>query len=201
VLLSLLLVTACNQQNNNPATVRQSPPQATATETPRQPAPPPTEAELRAVVKKNYEDVVTIDESRPTPFIIGDFNGDTSEDIAIVVKPQKLSNLNSQYVNWILEDPHNLQQASMNVRPNEVLLAVIHGHQREGWRHEFARQTYLLKNAVGTDLETVPIKQLRSSGESRLLPQVRGDVIREKLKGRGGIMYWTGGKYAWHPIG
>jgi len=85
VLLSLLLVTACNQQNNNPATVRQSPPQATATETPRQPAPPPTEAELRAVVKKNYEDVVTIDESRPTPFMIGDFNGDTSEDIAIVV--------------------------------------------------------------------------------------------------------------------
>jgi hypothetical protein len=200
VLLSLLLVTACQQQNTTP-TVRQSPPQAAVTETLRQTAPPPTKAELRAVIKKNYEDVVTIDDSRPTPFMIGDFNGDNSEDIAVVVKPRKVSDLNSEYVNWILEDPHNVQQIAKNVRPNEVLLAVIHGREREGWRHELARQTYLLKNAVGTDLEKLSIRQLRSSGESKLLPQLRGDVIREKLNGSGGIIYWLGGKYAWHPLG
>ena len=153
------------------------------------------------MIKKNYEDVVTIDNSRPTPFLTGDFNGDNSEDIAIVVKPRKLSDLNSEYVNWTLEDPHNVRQIAKNVRSNELLLAVIHGHEREGWRHELARQTYLLKNAVGTDLETLPVKQLRSSGESKLLPPLRGDVIREKLNGSGGIIYWIGGKYAWHPLG
>ena len=201
----LAMLTACHrttadqpkmsQAASNPAS------NAVATETPHPSRPAPTEDELRAVIKKNYEDVVTIDDSRPTPFMTGDFNGDHSEDIAVVVKPRKLADLNSEYVNWILEDPQHLQQAAMNVRKDDVLLAVIHGHNREGWRHEFARQTYLLKNAVGTDLETMSIKQLRSSGERRLLPSLRGDVIREKLKGSGGIIYWTGGKYAWHPVG
>lgn len=197
----LVMLTACHRATENKTQVSQQPSSPIATETPRQSGSPPTQSELHAVIKKNYEDVVTIDDSRPTPFIIGDFNGDSSEDIAVVVKPRKLSDLNSEYVNWILEDPHHLQQASINVRKNDLLLAVIHGHKGEGWRHEFARQTYLLKNAVGTDLETMSIKQLRSSGESRQLPSLRGDVIRERLNGSGGIIYWTGGKYAWHPIG
>jgi hypothetical protein len=195
-----LAMTACNRAKENKPAVSQLPSNPIAPETLYQSAPPPTEAELRAVIKKNYQDVVTVDDSRATPFMIGDFNGDDSEDIAVVVKPRKLSDLNSEYVNWILEDPHNVQQIAKNVRSNEVLLAVIHGHQREGWRHEFARQTYLLKNAVGTELETIPIKQLRSSGESRVLPRLRGDVIREKFKDSAGIIYWTGGKYAWHPV-
>jgi hypothetical protein len=201
IILALATLTACQRATENRPIVSQQPSSPVATETPRQAGPPPTEAELRTVVKRNYEDVVTVDDSRPTPFMIGDFNGDSSEDIAVVVKPRKLSDLNGEYVNWILEDPRQLQQASMNVSKNDLLLAVIHGHKGEGWRHEFARQTYLLKNAVGTDLEAMPMKQLRSSGDSRLLPPLKGDVIREKLKGSGGIIYWTGGKYAWHPIG
>ena len=28
----------------------------------------------------------------------------------------------------------------------------------------------------------------------------RGDVIREKLDGADGVIYFTGAKYAWHPI-
>jgi hypothetical protein len=155
---------------------------------------------LRAAIQRTYDDVVTIDNSRSTAFVIGDFNGDNSEDIAIIVKPRKLSDLNGEYVNWILEDPHELKQASLSVRLNDVLLAVIHGHEREGWRHQLAKQTYLLKNAVGTEFETQTINQLRTSGENRTLPQLRGDVIREKLKGTGGIIYWNGGKYAWHPV-
>lgn len=200
ILFCLAALSACHRATESKPPVSQSPSHPIVTETRPQSAPPPTEAELRAVIKRNYEDVVTIDDSRPTPFMIGDFNGDSSEDIAVVVKPRKLSDLQSEYVNWILEDPHHLQQASMTVSKNDLLLAVIHGHKGEGWRHEFARQTYLLKNAVGTDWETMSIKQLQSSGESRALPPLRGDVIREKLKGSSGIIYWTGGKYAWHPI-
>ena len=201
LVLCLVILTGCQRATANKTQVSQTPGPPVVSETPHQSAHLPTEAELRAVIRKNYEDVVTIDESRPAPFMIGDFNGDNSEDIAIVVKPRKLSDLNSEYVNWILEDPHNIQQPSLNVRKDDVLLAVIHGHQREGWRHEFARQTYLLKNAVGDDLETMSIKQLRNSGESKLLPSLRGDVIREHLKGSAKIIYWTGGKYAWHPAG
>ena len=201
MIASLATLIGCHRATENNPPVSQLPSHPVAVETPRQSGPSPTEAELRTVVRRNYEDVVTVDDSRATSFIVGDFNGDSSEDIAVVVKPRKLSDLNSEYVNWILEDPHNLQQASMNVRRNDLLLAVIHGHEGEGWRHELARQTYLLMNAVGTDLETMSIQQLRGSGESRRLPTLRGDVIREKLKGSGGIIYWNGGKYVWHPIG
>jgi hypothetical protein len=197
----LATLIACHRATENNPPVSQLPSHPVATETPRQSGLSPTETELRTVVKRNYEDVVTVDNSGSTSFIVGDFNGDSSEDIAVVVRPQKLSDLNSEYVNWILEDPHQLQQASMNVRKNDLLLAVIHGHKGEGWRHELARQTYLLKNAVGTDLGTISIQQLRGSGESKRLPTLRGDVIRAKLKGSGGIIYWNGGKYVWHPIG
>ena len=201
IVFCLATLIACHRSGETKPPVSQVPSNPIANETPRQSGPSPTQSELQAVIKKNYEDVVTVDDSRPTPFMIGDFNGDGSEDIAVVVKPQKLSDLNSEYVNWILEDPHHLQQASINVHNNDLLLAVIHGHKSEGWRHEFARETYLLTNAVGTDLETVSVRQLRRSGESEMLPRLGGDVIREKLKGSGGIIYWTGGKYAWHPIG
>lgn len=200
IVFCFAMLIACHRSAETKPPVS-APSSTIATETQRQSKRSPTQSELQAVIKKNYEDVVTVDDSSPTPFTIGDFNGDGSEDIAVVVKPQKLSDLNSQYVNWILEDPHHLQQASINVRNNDLLLAVIHGHKGEGWRHEFARETYLLTNAVGTDLETVSVMQLRRSGQSEMLPRLGGDVIRQKLKGSGGIIYWTGGKYAWHPIG
>jgi hypothetical protein len=53
---------------------------------------------------------------------------------------------------------------------------------------------------VGTEIAIESLQQLQTSGENRSLPQLRGDVIREKLNGSGGIIYWTGAKYAWHPI-
>jgi hypothetical protein len=158
--------------------------------------PKASEAEVRAAVVRNYQNVVTIDNTQP--FLVGDFNGDNCEDLAIVVRPAKakLANLNSEYVNWILEDPHQSElrvpksrPAPLTVKDNELLLAVIHGVERDGWRNSEATQTYLLKNAVGDEFTT----------QSRALPRFRGDVIREKLDGTPGIIYWTGARYAWHP--
>lgn len=200
--LCLAMTTACQRA---PETAGASDPQlkpqpsATSRITSRS---QPTEAEVRAAIQRNYADAVTLDTSQPSPFIIGDFNGDNSEDIAIIVKPRngKVSELNSEYVNWILEDPQRVSQIIRDVKVNDILLAVIHGNDRGGWRNDQARQTYLLKNAVGSGPATESVNQLRASGETRSLPQLRGDVIREKLSGSGGIIYWTGAKYAWHPL-
>jgi len=149
-----------------------------------------------------------IDTTRRVSFLTGDFNGDNSEDVAIVVKPGKgkLPDLNSEYVNWILEDPHYVMTKEQKKRPprpsisgNETLLAVIHGYARQGWRNSLARQTYLLTNAVGDDFERQSAPQLSSASNS--LPALRGDVIRERLAGTSGIIFWTGARYAWHPVG
>jgi len=156
-----------------------------------QPGPQPTEAELREAIKRNYEDAVTIDDNR---FLTGDFNGDNSEDIAVVVRPAKgkLSELNSEYVNWISEDLHRAKTVSIG--RNDVLLAVIHGHEREGWRNTMARQTYLLKNAVSNEFVKQAGRELNK--ENKALPRFRGDVIRQTA----GVIFWTGAKYAWHPM-
>ena len=195
LVLCLVILTGCQRATANKTQVSQTPGPPVVSETPHQSAHLPTEAELRAVIRKNYEDVVTIDESRPAPFMIGDFNGDNSEDIAIVVKPRRLSDLNSEYVNWILEDPRQTGKIRPTIKRDDLLLAVIHGVDRQGWRNETARQTYLLQNAVGNEFATQPGRELK-----KMLPRLQGDVIREKLDGTAGIIFWTGGRYAWHPI-
>jgi hypothetical protein len=196
--LAICFTTACHSSKGEPAsTGAAASVPATANEPTYSPGPAPTEAEVRKALTRNYEDALAIEHTRGKFFLVGDFNGDNSEDIAIVVKAARaqLAKVNSEYSNWILEDPRQVTRAreqrsrpaTVTASSNDVLLAVIHGFEREGWRHTLARETYLLKNAVGEEVET------QQGGH-------RGDVIREKLDGTPGIIYWTGGKYAWHPV-
>jgi len=176
-------------------------------------APPQSTNELQGITGRIYKEAVTVDSSRHDNFVVGDFNGDGSQDIAVVVKPAKgmLTELNSEYANWIREDPFEVaklaadeQQSSKKRKPTVVtardnLLAVIHGYQTGGWRDPKANQTYLLKNAVGEKLSTERSESLRSdTANTQPLPPLRGDVIRETLNGTPGLLYWTGARYAWH---
>ena len=213
--LSLALAMACQKRQivpvNQSTTAETSKP-AVATEV----APPQSTSELQGVTARIYKDAVNVDSSRHDNFVVGDFNGDGSQDIAIVVKPGKgmLPELNSEYSNWIREDPLEVgklaahahdQQPFKKRKPTIVtgrdnLLAVIHGYQAAGWRDAKATQTYLLKNAVGEKLSTQTPKSLLSDTTNRQqLPPLRGDVIRETLNGTPGLLYWTGARYAWHP--
>jgi hypothetical protein len=197
--ITVMLTIGCHSAKFETPTTRAAP--AAANEPAYKPEPRPTDAEVREAIIRNYEDAAVIDNSRATPFLVGDFNGDNSEDIAIVVKPGKgkLSKLNSEYANWILEDPRQpvhikdlkSRPAPITVTSKDSLLAVIHGVKSEGWRSAIAKQTYLLKNAAGERFE----KQT-----NRAKSRFAGDVIREKLDGTDGIIYFTGAKYAWHPI-
>ena len=82
--ITVVLTTACHS-----AKIETPPVAAAVNQRTYKPGPGPTDAEVREAVLRNYEDAAVIDNSRPTPFIVGDFNGDHSEDIAIVVKPGK----------------------------------------------------------------------------------------------------------------
>jgi hypothetical protein len=204
--VTCMLASGCQRSNvETPAVIARAPTPVPASDKPaNKPGRQPTEAELRDAINRNYEGAVTIDNNQSVPFLIGDFNGDNSEDIAIIVKPAKgkLSELNGKYVNWILEDPRQVspeqKKQPVTVDGDDLLLAVIHGQDREGWRSKLARQTYLLKNAVGINSQTETVNQLRGN---KSLPPLRGDVIRERLDGADGVIYWTGAKYSWHPAG
>jgi hypothetical protein len=220
----IALSSACQQSQPPAATVTASPQAQSRPVTSPKPLPeasqvsPPGTAELREVLVRIYKNVVTVDESRRDAFVMGDFNGDNSQDIAIVVRPSKgmLAELNSEYANWILEDPISVgellaarsaahsskpskESAPIVVRPGDTLLAVVHGYQQAGWHNPKATQSYLLKNAVGDKMEMQPARVLISAtSDKRNLPPLIGDVIRGTLAARAGFLYWNGAKYAWH---
>jgi hypothetical protein len=176
--------------------------------------PPPKPEEVKAVVARVYKDAVTVDTSHQPIYVVGDFNGDDSQDIAVVVKPAKgkLEELNSEVANWILEDPQQVRQPDPNktiqnlppapepvkAQADEALLTIIHGYKAEGWRNPAAQQAYLLANAVGASMTTEPLKDMQSATVNKSLLSKNAAVIKATLSGAQGFLYWTGAKYAWH---
>ena len=142
--------------------------------------------------------------------MVGDFNGDLTQDIAVVVKPTsaRLPEINDQLANWILLDvkvsPHSRSYAGIVSRPRvrvndgDVLLAVIHGFGFDGWRNDQATQTYVLKNAAGTGMKTGARLQVVRPDTQDKLPRIRGDVIAQSMEGQSGFVYYNGAKYAWY---
>ena len=189
-----------------------APENATPTPTPA----PPQESEIRDAVERTYKDAVVFDPKNGQT-VVGDFNGDGSEDIAVAVRPAagKLEEINSEMANWILEDPRQVaapdprkfdpHQGVQTLDPPKErprvaaadhLLAVIHGYKEQGWRNPDARQTYLLKNAAGVEMKPEGRVAARADAQTKT-PRLLGDVIRERLGDEQGFLYWTGARYGW----
>ncbi len=217
---ALAVMTACATPPEQPR-VEQPPtesvqPPAPATEQakPQQTLklPLPSQAEVRSAIARIYKDAVIVDASR---FVVGDFNGDGSQDVAVAVKvaPGKVAEINSEVANWILEDPHKivLPEATKATQPlarlpkptraeqSDTLLAVLHGYGPSGWRDPNSRQTYLLKDAAGDNLMSQALGDFRkTNGRTSTLPKPRGDVINETIGSESGFLYYSGAKYVWY---
>jgi hypothetical protein len=169
--------------------------------------PPPEPSEVNKAVRRVFRDAVVIHTKSSPYFMAGDFNGDLSQDIAVVVKPAaaRLREINDQLANWILVDAKIRHQPRsyaemlrVVVNDGDILLAVIHGYGFNGWRDDKATQTYVIKNAVGAGMRTEALaKILRPETQDRL-PRVRGDVISQSIDGQPGFLYYNGAKYAWY---
>ena len=165
--------------------------------------PPPELPQVQEAVKRVFKEAAVVDSSQRPPFVAGDFNGDLSEDIAVVLKPapEKIADLNEEYPAWMLRDPFGTAEARsprLRVAATDVLLAVIHGYGPQGWRDSQATQTFLLKNAAGSAMETHPGKEFVTANQGKKLPAVRGDLIGEMLDGKSGYLYYSGSSYSWY---
>jgi hypothetical protein len=206
-----------SSQAAQPTEVKAESPQAAASAPARaetvKPAPPkPTE--VRETLQRMFSKAVVIDESRNPYFVVGDFNGDGSQDLAIVVKPAAgmLSQINSEVANWVILDPQKtvapdlkkgatVPQKSLpvNIAQTDVLLAVIHGYGPTGWRSRETTQAFLLKRAVGSAMQARSLKEALQAAKiesRRAVPQV--DVITETIDSESGFLIWIGAKYAWY---
>ncbi|MEK6299191.1 MAG: hypothetical protein AABO41_00590 [Acidobacteriota bacterium] len=185
-----------------------------------QDVPPGKPEEVQAAVTRIFKDAVVFDASRKPGFLLGDFNGDLSQDLAVIIRPAegKLSELNREFPNWIAREPlrevlpkskllasaakpsHN-PAAGQTVRfeQSDVLLAIIHGSGPLGWRDPDATQTHLLRDAVGTDLRTLPRKgAVKAYRGTKPFPTIYGDLIQETLIGQSGFLHFAGGVYGWY---
>lgn len=169
---------------------------------PQLPRLPAKETEVQQTARRIFKDAAVIREPVSESFTVGDFNGDGSQDVAIIVKPAsgKVGELNQEYPPWIISDLRNgpnVPSRQARIEDDELLLAVIHGNGVNDWRDQEATQTFLLKSAVGTGLRSQPMKEFLAANAGRRLPLLQGDLLAEVLRGSPGYIYYGGATYFW----
>jgi hypothetical protein len=165
--------------------------------------PPPELAQAQQAVDRVFKSGAVIDVSQQPSFVAGDFNGDLSQDLVVIVKPAsgKLEVINEDFPAWILRDiSQTTEQGGPPARvvENEVLLAIIHGYGSDGWRDPQATQSYLLKNAAGTGLGVQTGKEFIAVNTGKPLPRLHGDLIKQTIRGTTGFLYYAGPTYSWY---
>src|SRR5947209_6120692 len=113
LLLGFAFITSCKRQSQNaekPVEVKtQTPVGVQEVIQPGYPKlPPPTTDEIKQALDRVFQGAVIADNLEKPIYILGDFNGDGSEDLAIWVKPvpERLAEINDELANWTLVDPH-----------------------------------------------------------------------------------------------
>jgi hypothetical protein len=165
--------------------------------------PSPTLAEVNEAVTRIFKDAAIIDSKHQPNFLAGDFNGDASQDIAVIVQPAngKLAEMNQELPPWILKDPlanPDRPAPPPRIAANDLLLAIIHGYGPNGWRDAQATQTYVLKNAVGSEVKAYTKSDFAISNQGKKTPRLFGDLIAENLAGKSGFLYFNGAQYSWY---
>ena len=200
-LLSFSFIAACSVA---PRQLVEAPPsyQPTPSATPMRMgiAQTPKSTEVQDAVKRVFKDAAVVDTSHNPSFLTGDFNGDTSQDLAVIIKPVKLDEMNQDLPPWLLREPRSNKPpvARLRIDKDEALLAVIHGYGTDDWRDPQATQTFLLKNVVGSGLHVESVKQFAEANSGRRLPRAQGDLIAETLQGNAGYLYYATATYSWY---
>jgi hypothetical protein len=228
VIISAPMLFGCSR-SSTATPIEEHAPVPPATEAVSQPAPAadiqvlsaPKSEEVQEAVNRVFKSAVVIDHHKTPGFLVGDFNGDLSQDLAVILKPADghLSELNQEFPNWIAREPLKevLLPKSKVLSPvssrssnpalgqtirfeqNDVLLAIIHGNGPKGWRDPEATQTHLLRDVVGTNMKTLPLRgAVNAFKGKRPFPTIYGDLIQQTLIGQSGFLHFTGGIYGWY---
>jgi hypothetical protein len=201
--VSLLLFTACSSaprpKAEAPAPTYQSTPESAQPLTPSV-ALAPKVTEVQNKIKTVFKDAAVLDPNHNPNFFSGDFNGDASQDLVVILKPVNVDEMNRQFAPWLVRDPRS--NASTRTRPpiekNDTLLAVIHGFGTNDWRDPDATQTFILKNVVGNNLKVESGKEFIEANSGRTLPRPQGDLIGETIDGTQGYLYYATSNYSWY---
>ena len=198
----LLTLSACSSTTKRVA-VEQAPAyQPTPESTPVRlvAAAAPKLPEVKDAIKRVFKDAAVLDQNYNPNFLMGDFNGDASQDLAVIIKPAKLEDMNQDYPPWLVRAPrtNKVDRMPPKIEKDEALLAIIHGYGTNDWRDPEATQTFVLKNVVGNDLKVHTGKEFVTANPGRRLPRPQGDLIGETLQGTQGYLYYATSSYSWY---
>ena len=204
-LMTIVLLTLCGCSSTTKRAAVEAPPpsyQPTPESTPVRltAAAAPKLPEVRDAIRRVFKDAAILDPNYNPNFLMGDFNGDASQDLAVVVKPVKLDEMNHEYSPWLVRAPraNNVGRARLKIEKDEALLAVIHGYGTNDWRDPEATQTFVLKDVVGNDLKVQTPKEFVTQNAGRKMPRAQGDLIGETLQGTQGYLYYAVSTYSWY---
>jgi len=202
-LVIVLMFCGCSSQSNRPV-AEQAPPayQPSPESTPVRVALPAGAklTEVQEAVRRVFKDGAVVDTNFNPNFLAGDFNGDGSQDIAVILKPVKLDLMNQELPPWLVREPRAKRdpRIALKIDKDETLLAVIHGYGTNDWRDPNATQTFLLKNVVGNDLKVHSSQEFVSANSGKKLPRPQGDLIGETVQGNPGYLYYAAATYSWY---
>jgi hypothetical protein len=160
----------------------------------------PKLSEVQNKIKTLFKDAAVLHPNHNPNFFFGDFNGDASVDLVVILKPVNLEEMNRQFAPWLVRDPRasTSTRARPPIQKDETLLAVIHGFGTNDWRDPDATQTFLLKNVVGNDIKVETGKEFVEANSGRKLPRPQGDLIGETIDGTHGFLYYATSNYSWY---
>src|SRR5215813_7534699 len=109
-LVIALTVCACSSQSKRQV-AEQAPPayQPSPESTPvhlTAPAAAKT-SEVQEAVRRVFKDAAVVDTNYNPSFLAGDFNGDGSQDLAVILKPVQLDELNREMPPWLVREPRS----------------------------------------------------------------------------------------------
>src|SRR6185436_16518939 len=103
----LVILSACSGSKRHVA--EQTPPvyQPSPESTPVRVAAPAAAklSEVQEAVRRVFKDAAVVDTDYNPNYLAGDFNGDGSQDLAVIVKPVKLDLMNQELPPWLVREP------------------------------------------------------------------------------------------------
>jgi len=132
ILYSIVLALTLSACSSAPTRRAEAPPpviQPSPESTPLRLTPPPDAkvAEVQQAIKRVFKNGAVLNTDYNPSFLTGDFNGDASQDLAVILKPVKLDVMNQQMPPWLLREPRAKSRGRTppKIEPNDVLLASI----------------------------------------------------------------------------
>jgi len=182
------------------------------------------EEEVITLLSLEFSGLFKIDDQHISPsYLVGDFNGDGIQDIAISVQlNRQVSAADKSKPLFSFEKAPGPGPSTVGEQGSDsgfaigdlvryqdlAILAVIHGSKNKGWNESQPEQRFVIVDAwhLGKKLMSLyrgKLKPTPYGDEPRIIqpPEFFGDaILMLDQTNTGTAVYWDGARYRWYPV-